>query len=155
VEWDALWKSQSTMHSVVSDYVHECRFVSPIVTRPSNHSDVMVDPSAPSQIRVLGKSLYVLAVGWFGSVIWLWVAELQQYIYRHYEAPPYYSAATVAGAIVPALMIAFFGKVIKFLAGKAPTEPLERREWWHAFWWSLVPNALLLVTVWVMIQEAK
>jgi hypothetical protein len=99
--------------------------------------------------------MYVLASGWFGSVIWLWVAELQQYIYRHDQAPPYYSAGTVFGAVIPALLIAFSGKVITFLTGRAPTDVLERREWWHAFWWSAVPNALLLVTVWVMIQEAR
>jgi hypothetical protein len=115
----------------------------------------MIDPSAPSDIRIFGKSMYVLGVGWFGSVIWLWVAELRQYIYRHDQAPPYYSVGTVLSAILPALLIVFFGKVIKFLAGKAPTEPLERREWWHAFWWCAVPNALLLITVWVMIQEAR
>ena len=115
----------------------------------------MIDPSVPSAIRVFGKSMYMLALGWFGSVIWLWIAELQQYIYRHDEAPPYYSAGTVLGAIIPALLIALWGKVIKLFTGKAPSEPLERREWWHAFWWCVVPNVLLLITVWVMIQEAR
>src|SRR6185436_16407826 len=104
--------------SDVSDYVHECRFVSEIVTRPSTESDVLVDPSAPSAIRVFSKSMYVLGAGWFVSVMWLWYAELQQYIYRHYEAPPYYSFGTVAGAIFPALFIAFFGKAIRFFTGK-------------------------------------
>jgi hypothetical protein len=41
------------------------------------------------------------------------------------------------------------------MTGRAPSPALERREWWHAVWWSLVPNALLLATVWVMLQEGQ
>jgi hypothetical protein len=39
-------------------------------------------------------------------------------------------------------------------AGPAPEAGLERREWHHAFWWALVPNAMLLGTVYLMIAAA-
>ena len=47
------------------------------------------------------------------------------------------------------------GVIINRWTGPAPDGALQRREWWHAFWWSAVPNLLLLITVWVMIQEAR
>ena len=140
--------------SDVSDYVHECRFVSEILARPSTESDVLVDPSAPSAIRVFGKSMHVLGAGWFVSVMWL-CTELQQYIYRHYEAPPYFIRSAQSPARFSRAVCRILGKGDQILHGKAPSAPLERREWWHAFWWSAVPNILLLITVWVMIQEAK
>ena len=68
---DAL-KDESVYHaSLVSDYVHERRFVSKTVTRPSTESDVLVDPSAPSAIRVFAKSMYTLGIGWFVHVFLL------------------------------------------------------------------------------------
>jgi len=40
----------------------------------------MVDPNAPSAIRVLAKSMHVLAIGWIASIAWLWLATLQQQV---------------------------------------------------------------------------
>ena len=51
--------------------------------------------------------------------------------------------------------MAFTGSIINRWAGPAPDSTMQRREWWHAFWWSVVPTALLLATVWVMIQESR
>ena len=31
----------------------------------------------------------------------------------------------------------------------------SRREWLHAFWWTIVPNLLLLGTAYLMILEAN
>ena len=39
--------------------------------------------------------------------------------------------------------------------GRAPRPGLERREWRLAFWWSAVPNALLFLTVYVMIESTR
>ena len=128
-------------------------FLSPAL--PHLHERVIIDPSAPSAVRVLGRSMYVLAWGWALSVGWLWIATVQQHVRRHDTAPPYYAMDTVAGGAVPALLMALVGWAIARYAGRAPYAELERREWWHGFWWSFVPNALLLVTVWVMIKEGR
>jgi hypothetical protein len=120
---------------------------------PADHVRVIVNPLAPSAVRVLGKSMYVLAVGWFVSICWLWVASIQQSLYRHDEAPPYYAIGTLFSGAVPALGLAFVGWAWGKLTGRAPVPSLERREWWQAFWWSLVPNLLLLTTIWILLQD--
>jgi hypothetical protein len=88
-------------------------------------------------------------------VAWLWIAEIQQHMLRQGVAPPRYAVNTIISGLVPALLMAFAGFIINRWTGPAPDGTLQRREWLHAFWWSAVPNLLLLVTVWVMIQEAK
>ncbi len=115
----------------------------------------MTQSLVPSQIRVFGKSMFVFAAGWVGAVSWLWIAELQQYIRRHGDAPPNYAASTMSLGIVPAILLTVFGLVVAGWTGRAPHPQLERREWWHAFWWAVVPNWLLFGTVWVMIQAAR
>jgi hypothetical protein len=115
----------------------------------------MTDRTRTSHIRVLGKSMYVLSAGWILSVAWLWFAEVQQHVLRQGEPPPQYALNTLSGGVLPALLLGLCGYYIARKAGVAPTEPLERREWWHAFWWCLVPNLLLVTTVWVMIQESR
>lgn len=117
--------------------------------------DHMIDPYAPSGIRVLAKSLHALAIGWVVSVAWLWLATLQQHFIRQGFAPENYALDTVASGLIPAAIIASIGIGIARWAGRAPDKYLHRREWRHAFWWSLVPNALLLISVWVMIQEGR
>jgi hypothetical protein len=107
-----------------------------------------------SAVRVFGKSMYTFAGGWAVAVALLWIAEIQQHLSRQGAAPPQYAAATVVTGIIPALLIALIGLMINRWSGRAPDDAMQRREWWHAFWWSAVPNALLLITVWVMIQEA-
>jgi hypothetical protein len=115
----------------------------------------MIDPNAPSAIRVLAKSMHVLAIGWIASIVWLWAATLQQHVYRHGLAPAGYAVDTVVSGLIPALVIAIGGVLISRWAGRAPNKYVHRKEWWQAFWWSFVPNALLLFTVWVMIQEGR
>lgn len=115
----------------------------------------MNDRPAPSQVRIFGKSMYTLSAGWFLAVAWLWIAEIQQHLLRHGEPPPEYAQATMTGGIVPAVLLGLTGFVIGRATGRAPDQTLERREWWHAFWWSVVPNALLFSAAWVMIQEAR
>jgi hypothetical protein len=122
---------------------------------PGLHQHVVRDPNAPSAVRVLGKSMYMLAAGWVASVAWLWIAGIQQHLLRHGTAPEGYSLSTALNGLIPAALIAVAGIAIDRWAGHAPNKWLQRREWIHGFWWAFVPNALLLFTVWVMIQEAR
>jgi hypothetical protein len=115
----------------------------------------MIDRHAPSAVRVLAKSMHVFAAGWILAVGWLWTATVQQHFLRHGVAPDSYGLGIVAGALIPAAVLALIGYAIDRWAGRAPTRHVHRREWHHAFWWTLMPNALLLVTIWVMIQEGR
>jgi hypothetical protein len=114
----------------------------------------MVAPRT-SAVRVFGKSMHTFAAGWILSVAWLWIAEIQQYLLREGVAPPGYALNTLILGLIPAALIALVGKSINRWAGAAPDEAMQRREWVHAVMWAVVPTALLLVTVWVMIQESR
>src|SRR5215831_15257463 len=121
----------------------------------TDYSYFMVAAPRTSAVRVFGKSMHTFAIGWIVSVAWLWVAEIQQHLLRQGVAPPGYALNTLILGLIPAALIALVGKTINRWTGPAPNGSMERREWWHAFLWSVVPTALLLVTVWVMIQEAR
>src|SRR5262245_13177318 len=110
---------------------------------------------APSGVRIFGKSMHMFAVGWLLSISWFWIAQVQQHVLRHGVWPPNYGMTTVAEAVLPSAAIVLLGLVIDVWAGRAPTPSITRREWLHAFWWAFAPNALLLFTVWVMIQEGQ
>jgi hypothetical protein len=120
---------------------------------PPLHEHVIIDPHAPSAVRVFAKSMYVLAAGWVASVAWLWVVTLQQHIHRTGAVPEYFDLGTLASGLLPAFLIVLAGLGVDSWAVPAPNKWLQRREWVHAFWWSVVPNALLFLTVWVMLQE--
>jgi hypothetical protein len=115
----------------------------------------MSDRIRTSAVRVFGKSMHTLSAGWMAAVAWLWIAEVQQQLLRHGAPPPQYGARTLLSGLIPASLLACAGLVCSRWAGAAPTQVVERREWWHAFWWSVIPNALLIGTVWVMLQEAR
>jgi hypothetical protein len=115
----------------------------------------MIAPSRPSAVRVFGKSMHTFSGGWIVAVAWFWSAEVQQFILRQGVPPPQYAIGTMVNGLLPAAVMALAGMAIGRWAGPAPDALSQRREWWHAFWWSAVPNALLLITVWVMIQEGK
>jgi hypothetical protein len=115
----------------------------------------MTDRPRTSHVRVFGKSMFTLSAGWFAAIAWLWIAEIQQHVLRHGEPPAEYGQATVTGGILPAVLLGLTGFAIGRATGRAPDPRLERSEWWQAFWWSVVPNALLLSAAWVMIQEAR
>jgi hypothetical protein len=115
----------------------------------------MVASRRTSSVRVFGKSMHTFAAGWIASVAWLWVAEIQQHLLRQGVAPPGYALNTLILGLIPAGLIALVGRTINRWAGPAPTSTMQRREWVAAFLWSVVPTGLLLVTVWVMIQEAR
>jgi hypothetical protein len=115
----------------------------------------MIASSRTSAVRVFGKSMHTLSGGWVVAVAWLWIAEIQQHVLRQGVPPPSYAMNTMLLGLVPAALIACTGVIINRWTGPAPNGALQRREWWHAFWWSAVPNVMLLITVWVMIQEAR
>src|SRR5262245_41813871 len=87
----------------------------------------MIDPNAPSAIRVLAKSMHVLAIGWIASIVWLWLATLQQHFYRHGLAPSGYAYDTVVSGLVPAVVIAISGVLISRWAGRAPNKYVRRK----------------------------
>ncbi|MGE0450648.1 MAG: hypothetical protein AB7Q29_13835 [Vicinamibacterales bacterium] len=116
---------------------------------------VILDPLAPSAVRVLGRSMYLIAAGWALSISWLWVEGIRQHLRRYDAVPPDYALGTIAGGVAPALLMAGVGWIIGRYAGRAPYRTLDRREWRHALWWSLLPNVLLLATVWLMLQENR
>jgi uncharacterized protein involved in response to NO len=99
--------------------------------------------------------MHMLAAGWGLSVAWLWVAQVQQHVQRQGVAPDNYAIRTVVEGLFPALLIALLGIAINRWAGRAPNKWLQRHEWWHAFLWSVVPNALLFITVYVMLVEGR
>jgi hypothetical protein len=115
----------------------------------------MTDFSEPSSVRVFAKSLHWLAAGWTAAIAWLWLAGLRQHLLRRGAFPDDYGAATVIGWLLSAAAIEGAAILIVRWTGRAPRAGLERREWRHAFWWSVVPNALLLATVYVMIESTR
>ena len=121
----------------------------------TDYSYFMVAARRTSALRVFGKSMHTFAVGWIASVAWLWIAEIQQHLLREGVAPPGYALSTLILGLIPAGLIALLGKTINLLAGPAPDNAMEWREWIHAVLWSVVPTVLLLGTVWVMIQESR
>ena len=114
----------------------------------------MVDPNKPSSVRVFGKSLHFLTAGWVAAIAWLWLAGLEQYVVRNGSAPADFGMSTLIAGMVSAIGIEAAAIGCVRWTGRAPARWLERQEWHHAFWWSAVPNLLLLATVYLMIGAA-
>jgi hypothetical protein len=115
---------------------------------PHLHERVIFDPSKPSGVRVLGRSMFVLAAGWLLAIGWLWLTGLQ----RPGLLAQISAAQAMAAAAIPAALLVLVGCVFSRYLGRAPYPELEWREWRHAFGWSLVPNGLLLSTVWIILN---
>lgn len=115
----------------------------------------MTDFSAPSSVRVFGKSLHLLAAGWMAAMAWLWLAALNQALLRRGAVPEDFGASMLIGGLLSALAIEAVAVMVVRWTGRAPRPGLERREWHHAFWWSAVPNALLFTTVYLMIEATR
>jgi hypothetical protein len=115
----------------------------------------MTDFSDPSSVRVFVKSLHWLAAGWVISIAWLWLASINQALLRRGAAPDDYGAPTILAGLLVGLAIEAVAFLLVRWTGRAPRPGLERREWRHAFWWAAVPNALLLFTVYLMIEATR
>ncbi len=59
-------------------------------------------------------------------------------------------ATLVTGSISVVVMGLLAVLVVRW-TGSATTPSLERREWHHAFWWSVYPNFMLLYTAYLLI----
>lgn len=118
---------------------------------PHLHERVILDPSKPSGVRVLGRSMFMLAAGWLAAMAWLWIDALHEPgVSQHLLA-----IGSIVPALAPALLMALVGYGFGRRLGRAPYSELEWREWRHAFWWSVVPNLLLLSTAWVIISGSN
>jgi hypothetical protein len=109
----------------------------------------------PSGVRVFAKSLHFLAAGWLASVAWLWIATAQQHRLRWGRMPDDYAFDTILWGVTFTLLIEIAARALVRWCGSAPERNLEFREWHHAFWWSVVPNLLLLGTAYLMIVGAE
>jgi hypothetical protein len=105
----------------------------------------------PSQIRIFGKSLHLLAAGWTMCVGWLWLAELRQHVRRHDVLPADYAMATLVTGTISAVVLEMVALLIMRWSRSAVQPAVQRREWHHAFWWSIFPNVMLLYTAYLLI----
>lgn len=119
---------------------------------PHLHERVILDPSKPSGVRVLWRSLFVLAAGWTAAVLWLWIGALHQHLWLFGAPPSLFGGHGVVVRLLPAVVLALAGWIVGRLTGRAPYRELEWREWRHACGWALVPNALVLSTAWIMLN---
>ena len=99
--------------------------------------------------------MHFLAAGWFLSIGWLWVAGIQQHIRRRGGWPPDYGAPILIEGLISTVVMEILAILFVRWAGGAPDRALERREWIHAFWWSVFPNFMLFVTVYVLLEALR
>jgi hypothetical protein len=104
-------------------------------------------------MRVLEKSLHLLSAGWFVSVLWLWLAQIEQSLRRLEQLPDYYAAGTPIVGAVPVVLVELCAVMLARWMVTAPGIAAPSREWHHAFWWTLVPNLMLVGTAYLMILE--
>ncbi len=109
--------------------------------------------SRPSAVRVFHKSLHFLSAGWLASVWWLWLAEFEQSLRRFATPPEYYGIVTLITGAAPAIVVELCAIWLARWMITAPGIADPRREWHHAFWWTLVPNLMLLGTAYLMILD--
>ena len=111
--------------------------------------------SRPSAIRVLVKSLHLIAAGWLLSVGWLWLSQIQLNISRFGVPPEAYAVTTLVEGFFPAALVELLALRVADVVRKAPGTEQRRREWHHAFWWTLVPNLLIVGTAYLLIFEGR
>ena len=103
-------------------------------------------PNRPSSIRVLAKSLHLLALGWLVSVLWLWVTQIQLNISRFGSPPEGYALGTLIEGVLPAAVVELMAIGMDTMIARLSGGGSARREWWYTFLWTIVPNALLFGT---------
>jgi hypothetical protein len=96
----------------------------------------------------------MLAAGWMVSVLWIWAAGLRQNVLRQGVVPDDWGLPLVLTGVLSAAAVEIFAVMMGRWTGRAPHAWLQRQEWHHAFWWSALPNFLLLGTAYLMIVWA-
>ncbi len=109
----------------------------------------------PSNVRVLAKSLHLIAVGWLVSVAWLWIAQIQLHVRRFDTPPDGYAVQTLIEGLLPAALIEIMALWVVSMIARVPGPGDPKREWQHAFWWTVVPNLLVLGTAYLLIFEGN
>ena len=109
----------------------------------------------PSGLRVLTKSLHLLAFGWLATVVWLWLAQIQLNSELFNMPPEGYGVRTLVEGVIPALLVEVMAFWLASLIARVPGSGDRRREWLHALWWTLIPNLLLLGTAYLMILASR
>jgi hypothetical protein len=104
---------------------------------------------------VLAKSLHLLALGWVVSVVWLWGAQVEMNLRRFGVAPEGYGFSILIEGTFPAALVELLAVLLAGFIAKYPGTGEPRREWWHAFWWTLTPNLLLFVTVFLLTRGTR
>jgi hypothetical protein len=103
----------------------------------------------PSSVRVFGKSLRLMAIGWVVSIVGLVTEQIRLAQRREVDANIGFEMFFML--VVPALLLEWgYALVVKF-SGHAADPLHNRREWIHAFWWALFPVGLLMFTVYLMV----
>jgi hypothetical protein len=82
-------------------------------------------------------------------------ASVNQSLLRRGVMPDNYAVSIIIAGLVSTAAIEAVALLMGRWTGRAPRPGLERREWRLAFWWSAVPNALLFLTVYVMIESTR
>ena len=109
----------------------------------------------PSGLRVLAKSLHLLALGWLLSVLWLWASQIQLNISRFGVAPEGYALGTLIEGVLPATLVELMAIGMDSMIGRVAGRGDPRREWWYAIVWTAGPIVLLFGTVYLIIREAQ
>jgi hypothetical protein len=104
----------------------------------------------PSAVRVFGKSLRLIAVGWVLCIVGL-VAEQIRLAHRR-EIDANVGLDMFLMLVVPALLLEWGYAVVAKFSGSAPDPAHSRREWIHACWWALFPVVLLIFTLYLMVS---
>ena len=104
-----------------------------------------------SSVRVFAKSLHWLATGWAIGVVWLSVAQTRRGWLLDPLAPTTFHIDTLIEGLLPALLVEVAACFSGGWAGAAPARSIERREWAIAFVWALLPNVLVLYTVYLTV----
>lgn len=105
-----------------------------IHTRRSSYAFV----NEPSSVGVFAKSLHLVALGWIVSLGYLWLSLRQTFVL---------DLRTILLAIVPLLFVEGLAWSTTRWSEWTPGRLQYEAEWRRAFWWSLLPNLLLLAAL--------
>jgi hypothetical protein len=106
---------------------------------------------AGSNVRIFAKSLHWLALGWAVGVVWLCIAQMRRGWLLDPTGATDYHVNTFFEGLAPAALVEAMAFFSVAWCGVAPTRSIERREWMQAFIWALLPNLMVLYTVYLMI----